>query len=87
MERLAVHELHRDATYRLYQLTRLEVQTGCASSGGQFFATAEPLAVVVRDSIGVRALAADGTPISLAELAGACPGLDRLLGGSTRGEA
>ncbi len=68
----------------LLPIERVVVRAGRAGVGVWVTADVEPHAVVVRDADGVRAVALDGTPVSLGPLRERLPRLDDLLASGDR---
>ncbi len=76
MASLRVRELHRGETLRIHAVESLDVQRVSTQTGCQAFARLQPVAVIVRDSGGVKAFDMVAAEIDLAGLRTLVPELD-----------
>lgn len=73
-------ELYRDESRLLYQVTDVTLWQRRAESSGQCFATVRPIAVVVCEKRGSRAIGLNGDKLDIETLRRDCPPLGELLG-------
>jgi hypothetical protein len=80
MSGLGLHPLYRDESREVYQVTETALWQWRAESSGQCLAQVRPIAVVVLDRYGSRAIGMNGEAVDVGELRRVCPELESLLG-------
>ncbi len=81
METLRAQRPLRVGAVTLVPVMRAAIRSGSGAAGCWITAVAEPVAIVMRDASGTRALAADRSEIALETLIAQTPNLEAILSG------